>query len=71
MGVTFCVNVRHAEEMAEGFRTRGVPARAVSGAMHAEEREAVLRTFATGSLKMLCACDILNEGWDCPDVEVL
>ena len=20
---------------------------------------------------MLCACDILNEGWDCPDVEVL
>ena len=20
---------------------------------------------------MLCACDLLNEGWDCPDVEVL
>jgi superfamily II DNA or RNA helicase len=69
--VTFCVNVRHAEEMAEGFRARGVPARAVSGAMRSDEREAILRAFAADQLKMLCACDILNEGWDCPDVEVL
>ncbi len=35
------------------------------------EREKVLRAFADGKLQMLCACDILNEGWDCPDVEVL
>ena len=21
--------------------------------------------------RVLCACDLLNEGWDCPDVEVL
>ena len=20
---------------------------------------------------MLCACDLLNEGWDCPEIEVL
>ncbi len=70
-GVTFCVNVQHADEMAERFRARGVPARAVSGAMRSEEREAILRAFAAGQLKMLCACDILNEGWDCPNVEVL
>jgi superfamily II DNA or RNA helicase len=70
-GVAFCVNIAHAEVMAERFRDRGVPARAVSGAMRAEEREGVLRAFADGALRMLCACDILNEGWDCPDVEVL
>ena len=23
------------------------------------------------TLRVLCACDLLNEGWDCPDVEVL
>ncbi len=22
-------------------------------------------------IRVLCACDLLNEGWDCPDVEVL
>jgi superfamily II DNA or RNA helicase len=70
-GVTFCVNVAHAEAMAERFRARGVPARSVSGAMRTQEREATLRAFAAGELRMLCACDILNEGWDCPDVEVL
>jgi hypothetical protein len=72
-GVAFCVNVAHAQLMAERFRSRGVPARAVSGAMGAEEREAVLRSFAADAdgLRMLCACDILNEGWDCPSVEVL
>ena len=70
-GVTFCVNVDHAQAMAERFRVQGVAARAVSGAMRADEREAILRAFAGGQLKMLCACDILNEGWDCPDVEVL
>lgn len=70
-GVAFCVNVRHAEELAGLFQERGVAARSVSGAMRAEERDQVLRAFADGALTMLCACDILNEGWDCPDVEVL
>ena len=70
-GVTFCVNVRHGEAIAELFRARGVPAQSVSGAMPTREREAVLAAFARGELHMLCACDLLNEGWDCPDVEVL
>lgn len=70
-GVTFCVNVLHGKAIADLFRERGVPARSVSGAMPAPEREAVLAAFARGELHMLCACDLLNEGWDCPDVEVL
>jgi superfamily II DNA or RNA helicase len=70
-GVTFCVNIAHAEEMAGLFRESNVAARSVSGAMRADEREAILRAFAGGELRMLCACDILNEGWDCPEVEVL
>jgi hypothetical protein len=69
--VAFCVNVRHAEEIARLFLERGVPARSVSGAMPVGAREDVLKAFADGELRMLCACDILNEGWDCPDVEVL
>jgi hypothetical protein len=35
------------------------------------EREEHLNAFHKGQLRVLCACDILNEGWDCPDVEVL
>mgnify|MGYP006284966221 FL=1 len=70
-GVTFCVNVRHGETLAELYREQGVPARSVSGSMPARERDEALAAFARGEVLMLCACDLLNEGWDCPDIEVL
>jgi superfamily II DNA or RNA helicase len=69
--VVFCVNVRHGEELAERFRAYDIPARSVSGRLPAGERKAYLEQFARGDLRVLCACDLLNEGWDCPDVEVL
>ncbi|MCI0461579.1 MAG: DEAD/DEAH box helicase family protein [Gemmataceae bacterium] len=69
--VTFCVNVRHGEQLAEQFRLAGVAARSVSGRLPTREREQTLRAFHDGKLRVLCACDLLNEGWDCPDVEVL
>jgi superfamily II DNA or RNA helicase len=69
--VAFCVNIRHGESLAELFREVGVPARSVSGRMPRANREKYLAQFHRGELRVLCACDILNEGWDCPDVEVL
>ena len=48
-----------------------MPAQSVSGRMPHREREEVLQGFHDGRLRVLCACDILNEGWDCPDIEVL
>jgi superfamily II DNA or RNA helicase len=69
--VAFAVNVRHGEDLADRFRSAGVAARSVSGRMSNREREQHLAAFREGQLRVLCACDILNEGWDCPDVEVL
>lgn len=69
--VVFCVNVRHGEEMAERFRSAGVPAASVSGRDSDNTRQKILRDFEAGRLDVLCACDILNEGWDCPAVEAL
>jgi superfamily II DNA or RNA helicase len=69
--VAFAVNVRHGEALAEEFRRSGVPAQSVSGRMPNREREETLRAFHDGRARVLCACDILNEGWDCPDIEVL
>lgn len=69
--VAFCVNVRHGEDLARLFREAGVPAQAVSGRMSRTQREDVLRRYQDGVVKVLCACDILNEGWDCPQVEAL
>lgn len=69
--VVFCASVKHAEQIAELFKEKGVTAAAVSGSMKTSERNEMLAKFATGELKVLCACDLLNEGWDCPQTEVL
>lgn len=69
--VIFCASVKHAEQIAEMIRKRGVSAYAVSGGMKSSERKEYLAKFQKGEIKALCACDLLNEGWDCPETEVL
>jgi len=34
------------------------------------ERNAVLDGFAAGTIRALCACEVLNEGWDAPTLKV-
>ena len=69
--VIFCASVKHAEEIAEKIRERGIAAMAVSGGMKTSDRNEILVKFKLGEIKALCACDLLNEGWDCPETEVL
>lgn len=69
--VVFCASVKHAEQIAALFKEKGVSAEAVSGSMKTSERKELLAKFAKGELKVLCACDLLNEGWDCHETEVL
>lgn len=69
--VVFCASVKHAEQIAKLFQDAGIDALAVSGSMKTSERNEQLAKFATGDIKVLCACDLLNEGWDCPQTEVL
>ncbi|WP_160676559.1 DEAD/DEAH box helicase [Clostridium sp. C8-1-8] len=69
--VVFCASVNNAEDIAELFREKGIKAEAVSGAMKQSKREKVLKDYEAGEIKVLCACDLLNEGWDSPKTEVL
>ena len=69
--VVFCASVRHAEQIAELFRQAGVSATAVSGGMKPAERREFQDRFVRREILVLCACDLLNEGWDCPEIEVL
>jgi superfamily II DNA or RNA helicase len=71
LAVCFCVSVAHAEKMAALFGEAGFAAQAVSGRQSKEERAAILARFGNREIQVLCACDVLNEGWDAPEVEVL
>ena len=69
--VVFCASVKHAEQIAALFVEAGIRAAAVSGGMKQSERREFQDKFVSQEIQVLCACDLLNEGWDCPEIEVL
>lgn len=69
--VVFCASVYHAEIIAELFKEAGVKAEAVSCSTKSKVRDKILRDYENGDINVLCACDLLNEGWDSPKTEVL
>ena len=69
--VVFCASVKHAQQIAGLFRAEGISAAAVSGDMKQSERKEFQDRFVSREIQVLCACDLLNEGWDCPEIEVL
>lgn len=69
--VVFCASVNNAEQVAEIFRASGIKAESVSGSMKQSKRAKILKEYEEGNIKVLCACDLLNEGWDSPRTEVL
>lgn len=69
--VVFCASVRHANEIAGLFANEGINALAVSGETKGSQRKEQLEKYENGDISVLCACDLLNEGWDSPKTEVL
>ena len=69
--VIFCTSVVHADTIAEMLRDNGVKAESVSGKTENSRRKEILEEYAEKKIQVLCACDLLNEGWDSPITEVL
>lgn len=69
--VIFCASVNHSTEIAKLLRERGVNAESVSGRDRKQDRDKILNDYENGNTNVLCACDLLNEGWDSPRTEVL
>lgn len=77
-GIVFCGTVEHAEKMAMRINALGftyaVPiySRSSSGVtMGPIERNKLLWDFSAGKIGILCAVDVLNEGVDVPDVNLV
>ena len=66
--VAFTAGVQGAHDLAESFNALGIPAAAIDGTTPKEKRAAILDSFKAGELQVLCNCQILTEGWDCPCV---
>ena len=69
--VIFCASVNHATEIAKMLRESGVVAESVSGHDKVAVRNKILDRYENDDINVLCACDLLNEGWDSPRTEAL
>ncbi len=70
-GLAFCVSVAHANFMAEFFNRSGLPAVALTGSDSQAARTAAVQKLSRGELKMICSCDVFNEGIDIPDANAI
>lgn len=66
--VVFCVNVMHAQLVAEKFRAAGWRAASVDGTMSAAEQEDLITSLGDGRLNVLTSCELISEGVDVPNV---
>lgn len=77
-GIVFCGTVDHAERVAARVNALGFTnAKAIFATgsdgrrMSPVDRNRVLWDFASGRLGIICAVDVLNEGVDVPDVNLV
>jgi len=72
-GVGFCAGVRHAEYMADCFNQLGDEYRSavLVGDTPSELRAERLREFREGKLPFLFTVDVLSEGVDVPDINLV
>jgi len=72
--ILFCRTIEHAERMAD-FLSRYTAAWGNATCLHSaiskRDREVLLGRFRLGTVPLLIAVDILNEGVDVPDVNII
>lgn len=66
----FSPSIEHSNRFAEMLSASGIPCAALSRVDKAERRRRLM-AFASGSYQAICAVDVMNEGIDIPDVNIL
>jgi superfamily II DNA or RNA helicase len=65
----FCCSIKHANEMAELFKSKGIPAVAITS--ETPDRDKVIKDFRQSVYTVAFTVDLFNEGIDFPDLRVL
>lgn len=68
-GLVFCVNTEHTREMAKLLNKRGISAAAYSS--KEKNTEQIMSDFKDRKIRFLCACSMISEGWDYPELGII
>ena len=69
--IAFCENINHASFMNENFNKNGYISKVLTSKTSKFEREKILEDFKNKKSEILCVVDILNEGIDIPNINLL
>jgi superfamily II DNA or RNA helicase len=67
--IIYSVNVDLSKLIAQFLLSKGIPAAHLDGTTSRKEREAILKDFRSGKIRVLSNVQILTEGFDVPDCE--
>lgn len=68
-GIIFCVNTKHTLEMENLLNQAGISAKSYTG--QTKNADKVMADFKEKKIRFLCACNMISEGWDYPELGIL
>ena len=68
-GIVFCVNIQHCKKLEKLLNEAGIKARAVYGSN--KENSAIFQDYKDKKVQFLLSCQVISEGWDSPQTEVV
>ena len=67
--IVFCCSIDHAEYVGDWLRARGLKVAVLHSGPTTDDRRQSLADLRDGTLEVVCAVDLLNEGVDIPRVD--
>ena len=68
-GIVFCVNINHCKKLENMLNEQGITAKAVYGSNKSNDE--IFEKYKNKEIQFLLSCQIISEGWDCPQTEVV
>lgn len=69
--IVFAINIEHSKHIVEMYNASGIKAEHLDGTTPKVERTAILNRFKRGETLVLSNVNIITEGFDVPDCEVV
>ncbi len=68
-GIIFCVSTKHTLEMEKLLNASGISAKSYTG--QTKNADNIMADFKAKKIRFLCACNMISEGWDYPELGIL
>lgn len=69
--ILYAHSIENSRLIAESFSKQGIQAAHADSKTPPKERESIMRRFKNGEIKVLCNVDLISEGFNVPDCEVV